>query len=295
MFIHETGYRLGEFILIEHNSVLLTWLLQCPMGTQRSGKCYVVGNIVVILPWDRHGPGFLRMEFHDHLMKLPEWHKTTFYCYASNLRQVATGRTPAIDMIEKLAFGAIKVDSSQSFEPGSFRLSRYKIITDDTNALTWQTLSPQNRIISSTCLIESGILLLSSKKEEFEEVTRRSFLSQLKLLPTWNSTSIWGYEESIRYCQDSKPEKARGTLWTPTTKNVIHDIFSQEHRREESSLERNVLNNEHIKGRWAVLLKFAILTQKAVSQGLRVGLFILKTIINYAARKLILWGKHNTE
>ena len=78
MFLHETGYRLGDFILRESSSVSLTWLLQYPMGMQRSGKCYIIDDILVIMHWDRYVPGYLRMEFHEHLMKLPTWHKTTF-------------------------------------------------------------------------------------------------------------------------------------------------------------------------------------------------------------------------
>ncbi len=171
MFLHEIGYRLNDFILIEHNSVLLTWLLQCPMGTQQSGKCCVIDNILVILPWDQHGPGFLRMEFHEHLMKLPEWYKTTFYCFASSLRQVVAGGMRKNHMIEQLAVNALTPDSAKTIEPGYFRLGRHKIIVDDNNTLAWQSIGPRNKIVCGTCFIESGVLLLDSQKEELEEVT----------------------------------------------------------------------------------------------------------------------------
>ncbi len=290
MFLHETEYRLGEFILIERSSVLLTWVLQYPMGVQRSGKCYVIGNILVILPWDRHGPGYLRMEFHDHLMKLPIWHKTTFYCFASSLRQVIVGGALTNDQVEQLAVNAINLDSSKTIEPGNFRLGRYKIIAGDNNTFTWRAIGSSNRIMCGTCFIESGILLLDSKKKELDEVTRRLFYSELKLLPPWNKTPAWGHAGSIRGCKESKHDNVfYEVTWNPrSTKSFISDripfILSQGRGRERTS-DLNTPNNERHKIEWKFLGKLGIFTLESVYNGLRIGVLLLKKLSNYVARK----------
>lgn len=78
MLINEIKYRLGEFIIIEHSRVFLTWVTHIALGDQRSGKCFIIGNILVIGPWDHEEAGYLKLEFHEHLMKLPPWNKTRY-------------------------------------------------------------------------------------------------------------------------------------------------------------------------------------------------------------------------
>ena len=99
MMIDEIKYRLGEFIIIEHRGVLLTWVTHIALGAQRSGRCFIFGNILVIGPWDREEAGYLILEFHEHLMKLPAWNKTSYYCFASSLRKVGTEQIIKIYLI----------------------------------------------------------------------------------------------------------------------------------------------------------------------------------------------------
>ena len=299
MFLHETAYRLGEFILIERSSVLLTWLLQYPMGVERSGKCYVTGNILVILPWDRHGSGYLRMEFHNLLMKLPIWHKTAFYSFASSLHQVIGGRALANDMIELLALNAINLDLSKNIEPGTFRLGRYKIKADNDNALSWQTLGLNNRVVCGECFLESGILLLGPKIQESDQVIRKSFYSELKLLPQWNKTLAWGYAETIRRCKESKHNKiSSAAAWNPQPAKSFESermsfTLSQSWEGERSP-KLNRPNNARHKIEWKCLGEFALRTIAFVYTGLRMGTLLLKKMINYVAKR---WNffKRNTE
>ena len=288
--MHETEYKLGEYILIEHSHILLTWLLQYPMGAQRSGKCYVVGNILVILPWCRHDPGYLRMEFHNYLRKLPVWHKTTFYSFASSLHQVIGGRALANDMVELLAANAINLDLSKNIEPGTFRLGRYKIKADRDNIFSWQTLGLNNRVVCGTCSFESGILLLGPKIEESDHVIRKSFYSELKLLPQWNKTLAWGYAETIRHCKELKNNKiASVTASNPgTAKSFISERMSFTHSQSwegERSPKHNRSNNVYHKIEWKSLGELALQTIAFVYNGLRIGTLFLKKMINYGAKR----------
>jgi len=288
--MHQTKYRLGEHILIEHSHILLTWLLQFPMGAQRSGKCYVVGNILVILPWCQHEPGYLRMEFHDHLRKLPVWHKTTFYSFASSLHQVIGGRASANQMIELLALNAINLDLSKNIEPGTFRLGRYKIKAESDNALSWHTLGLNNKVVCGECFLESGILLLGPGTQEAHQVIRKSFYSELKLLPQWNKTSAWGYAETIMCCKGPTRNKITSvTPWNPEPtrsfdgKNMWFSLSQS--WADESSPKLNRPNNVHHKIKWKYLVECTLQTLAFLFSGLCMGVLLLKKMISYAVKR----------
>ena len=288
--MHQTEYRLGEYILIEHSHILLTWLLQYPMGAQRSGKCYVVGNILVILPWYRHDPGYLRMEFHNYSKKLPVWHKTTFYSFASSLHQVISGRALTNDMIELLAVNAINLDFTKNTEPGTFRLGRYRIKADNDSTITWQTLGLNNRVLSGSCFLDSGILLLGPTTEESNPVIRKSFYSELKLLPEWNKTIAWGYAETIRRCRESKHHKlASVTAWNPgPAKSLNSETMPfplSQSGEDERGPKLNTFDNVRHKIEWNWLGEFALRTIAFVYSGLRMGTLYLKKMINFAAKR----------
>lgn len=288
--MHQTEYRLGEYILIEHSHILLTWLLQYPMGAQRSGKCYVVGNILVILPWYRHDPGYLRMEFHNHLRKLPVWHKTTFYSLASSLHQVTGGRALTNDMIELLAVNSINLDFKKNLDPGTFRLGRYRIKADNDSTISWQTLGLINGVISGTCFLESGILLLGPAKEESNPVIRKSFYSELKLLPEWNKTFAWGYAENIRRCWESKQNKiASVKAWnSEPAKSFKSETMSfplSQSWEDERGPKLNRPDNVRHKIEWKWLGEFALRAIASVYTGFRMGTLYLKKMINFVAKR----------
>lgn len=290
MFLREANYKLGDFILIERSHTILTWLLQHPMGAERRGWCYVVGNILVILPWHEHGPGYLRMEFHNHLRRLPIWNKTTFYCFASSLHQVISGRVLTNDMIEQLAVNAINLDSSKNIKTGIFRLGRHKIIADNDDSLSWQAIGIHNRVNCGACFLESDILLLDSKKEELNQVTRKSFYSELKLLPQWNKTSAWGCSETIRRCKDLKHDKIPSvTSWNlgpaKSLKSQRIPFTLSQSWKGERNPELYTPNNVRHKTEWKCLGELAIWAIAFVYNGLRMGVLLLKKMINHVARR----------
>jgi len=225
MFSNETAYKLGEFILVEHNRILLTWLLQSPMGMQQSGKCYAVGDILVILPCHLRDSGYLRFEYFLQLHKLPYWHKTTFYCHATSLHQVIGGRPVTTEMIEQLAVNAFDSNVSKDIESGVFRLGRHKIIVNNENELSWQTMGLNNKVKWGLCSIISGILILEIGKQELEQTRRKSFYEELRSLPLWNKTTAWAFSGAVKHCKDPKLSKiVSETEWqSKTTKSLISE------------------------------------------------------------------------
>lgn len=209
---NELKYRLGKFILTEYSSDLLMWVTNTAFGGQRSGQCLIIGNILVFLPWDRRAVGYLRLEFYINQTRLPTWNKTRNYCFALDLRQVGVAQGLAKDELEQLSHSS----SHQSVNiEGSnlYRLGRYKIIVDVNSAITWKTISELGRTIGGTCIIESGILFLCPKEDEFDEGQSRLFYSELKLLPLWNTTRAWGHQESLLICEDPKLKDSTKDIW----------------------------------------------------------------------------------
>ncbi len=47
---------------------------------QKSGKCFIEGNVLFIGPSERDEEGFLINEFLEYLSKFPRWDRTKYYC-----------------------------------------------------------------------------------------------------------------------------------------------------------------------------------------------------------------------
>lgn len=210
MMEHQMRYRLGRYILTEYSNVLLMWATNTAFGGQRTGRCFIIGNILVFMPWERKEVGYLRLEFHINQTKLPSWNKTRYYCFSSDIRQVGMPQSLAKDELEQLS--RINNPRPVNLEGScSYRLGRYKIIADRSRAtITWQTIRELGRVIGGKCMIESGILFLCPKDEEFDEGQSRLFYSELKILPEWNTTCAWGHQESLLKCE--VPELNGSTL-----------------------------------------------------------------------------------
>lgn len=201
MLRDELIYRLGHFFLVERNGITLSWVTHSPFGGQRSGRCYILGSILVLLPCDHVEPGYLKLEFHEHLRKLPQWTKTIYYCYAASLMRIGLLQRLTREEIKYIANNKISHATVNQPEPSTYRLNRYKITVHSNLAIFWQT-------IGGSCYIEPDIVLLGPQKNEAGEGRRKIFFNELKLLPLWNKTAAWGYAESLKICDEfnnSKP------------------------------------------------------------------------------------------
>ena len=77
------------------------WETHFNFGVQRSGKCYIFGNILIFGNWSHEESGYLQLEFSELLQKLPVWNRTHYYCFASELLDVSTGQSLTNDFLER--------------------------------------------------------------------------------------------------------------------------------------------------------------------------------------------------
>jgi hypothetical protein len=172
MLKDKLSYRLDHFILIERNDISFYWVTHSPFGGQRSGRCYLLDNVLVLLPCDHTEPGYLRLEFQEHLRQLPQWNKTFYYCFATSLMRIGMSQSFTHEEIRHMAYNEFSHETLSQTEPGSYRLNRYKITLYSNLSLVWQTISGSNKTIGGLCNIESDIIFLWPQKEEADEDQR---------------------------------------------------------------------------------------------------------------------------
>lgn len=303
MLMNEIKYKLGEFIIIEHSGVLLTWVTHIALGAQRSGRCFIVGNILLIGPLDREAAGFLKLEFNEHLMKLPPWDKTRYYCFASSLRKVGTEQSLESYLTEQLSIDKIGMESANITAPGTFRLDRYKINVGENSITSWQTIGELNRTIGGRCFTESGILFIGPKENELDEAqSRKNFLNELKLLPKWDKTFAWGNYGSLRICEESKPRKSYKAIWKPEYMKTYVTNNRPFLHRQESRKERNsalkVLVFDWLKTTWHRIVDWKVWGRLAgliiagTFFGFRLFMFIIEKLLFLSQRIIELFRKH---
>jgi len=213
----ENRYRLGEYVIIEHGGILLTWASHIALGTQLNGRCFILGNILIIGPQESEEAGFLKLEFSEQLMELPPWIKTTYYCFASSILKVGTEQSIMSDLIEHPYYlPKIEKETVNINRPGTFRLGRYKITANENNIIFWQTIGELNRTISGKCVIESGILFIGSEKTDSDDLqNRRDFFAGQKQLPQWEKTFAWGHFGSLIKCKEPELRKSYADIEKP--------------------------------------------------------------------------------
>ena len=96
-------YRLGEYRITDYENGRLSWERHVDFGVQRSGDGYILGDTLILGPASHEENGFLIGEFLDRLKKIPVWEKTRYYCHASELLEVATGRELTEDFLTRIS------------------------------------------------------------------------------------------------------------------------------------------------------------------------------------------------
>jgi len=303
MVTNEIKYRLGEFIIIEHSGVLLTWVTHIALGAQRSGRCFIVGNILLMGSLDREEAGFLKLEFREHLMKLPPWDKTRYYCFASSLRKVGTEQSLTSYLREQLPIDKTGIESVNITAGGTFRLDRYKITVSENRIISWETLGGSNRTISGECFTESGILFIGPKENELGEgKSRKIFLNELKKLPQWDITFAWGHYGSLRSCEESRTRKSYKAIWKPEyIKTYITDNMPLLHRQEfrkERGWEFKVSVIDSLQMTWHRIVDWKVwgrlvnLIMTGTVYGFRFLMFIIDKIVFLSQRIIERFRKH---
>jgi hypothetical protein len=303
MLINDIKYRLGDFIIIEHSGVLLTWVTHIALGAQRSGRCFILGNILLIGSLDREEAGFLKLEFHEHLMKLPPWNKTRYYCFASSLRKVGTKQSLASYLREQLPIDKIGMESVNITAPGIYRLNRYKIAVSENSIISWKTIGELNRTIGGKCFTESGILFIGPKENEIDEgQSRKIFLNELKLLPQWDKTFAWAHYGSLKIREESRKRKSDKAIWKPEyMKAYITDNMPFLHRQEfrkkrDSELKVSVIDTLKMAWHrivdWKIWGRLANLIITATIYAFRIFMFIIDKIVFLSQRIIERFRKH---
>ncbi len=185
-------YRLGEYRITDYENGRLSWERHVDFGVQRSGDGYILGDTLILGPASHEENGFLIGEFLDRLKKIPVWEKTRYYCHASELLEVATGRELTEDFLTRIPSSGKRTPTA--LKPGMFRLGRYRITLSAGHEVFWQTPGGVHRVAGGPGRIESGLLILGPQEVDEEGPKKRDFLEMLKESASvgWNPSLVPG-------------------------------------------------------------------------------------------------------
>jgi len=226
MMINESIYRLGEYRIAEDKNGLLHWETHFNFGVQRSGECYIFGNILILGAWSHEEAGYLQLEFSELLQKLPIWDKTHYYCFISELLDVSTGRSITNDFLENYKALTRSTISKplMNISPGIFRLGRYQIAVANNAEVSWQMHEGLDRVVSGRCVIESDLLLIGTQDNDEKNQSKQAFLNRLKYLPKWDKTMAWCRSSVLRPCNVEAPKTENHNFASPD--EFIMDEYS---------------------------------------------------------------------
>jgi hypothetical protein len=203
--MEKTIYQLGEYRITEYENGMLWWETHHGLGEQRSGKCFIHDDILILGVPRYQDIGFLKLEFLAKLHKLPAWNKTRYYCFASELLEVASGRTLNEDLLDRMfslaGMNAARGKPVTANGPGTFRLEKYQITVAADGQISWQADRGTNRQVGGQCIIKSGVLFIRPQEHDKGEQGKREFLTKLQELPQWDRTMIWGRTLALRACE----------------------------------------------------------------------------------------------
>jgi hypothetical protein len=237
--MQHAAYRLGEYKIIEYEHGDLWWETHIGLGSSKSGKCFINGDILFIKPSDSMGPGFLKGEFLDHLKKLPKWGKTKYYCASYKINECKSSRSkPLFGRLDGWSqHEAIPTDESTQRETHeirrksvkvnatkhiSYKLDRYKITEMNNGQLFWKSPSGLGTLKKGRCHIKGSILFLESGETEQSSLLKREFIQQLIRLPDWERTKYFCPSYTIYFsntgaiCRSLEEEKDLNG-----TKNIV--------------------------------------------------------------------------
>jgi len=93
----ERAYRLGRFKIVEKDGAF-RWEAPAGLGTEKTGRCLILGDFLILGPSEGEAPGFLKREYLDHLKKLPPWRKTRFYCQSHAVHECKGGHSITVGL-----------------------------------------------------------------------------------------------------------------------------------------------------------------------------------------------------
>jgi hypothetical protein len=215
----KTAYRLAEYKITtsEHSDSDLWWEAHIGLGSLKSGKCFINGDILFLKPTDVTEPGFLKKEFIDHLNKLPTWDKTKYYCTSYKIRpcKAGSGKSPrkgtgrglqnttstiedksAFKLIPKPAHKSIEEDIG---EPISYKLGHYEISEKNAERLFWKSCRGMAVAKAGKCHINGNILFLEPPEALLSSPGKKGTVQKSAGLPDWKKTEYYCRIYAIYY------------------------------------------------------------------------------------------------
>jgi hypothetical protein len=240
-------YRLGEYRIAEDEHGLLRWETHFNFGVQRSGKCYIFGNVLILGKWSHEESGYLQLEFSELLKKLHIWNRTQYYCFISELLDVSTGQGITNDFLENYKTLTINSISKpiMNITPGLFKLGKYRITVADNADISWQTYEGLDKIIGGHCIIESDLLLIGPQEYEEGNQKKRAFLDKLNKLPRWDKTMAWCRSTVLRPCSVEPERTENYNIANPD--EFIIDEYSFDEKSSQLHFDRSHFNNQYKK------------------------------------------------
>ena len=229
-------FRLGEYRITDFGAGLIHWEAHHDFGVQRSGRCHQLREVLVLGEFEQEKSGYLKGEFLDLLKTLPPWNRTRYFCLASQLQVVGTGKRPDKDLLAEIGHQGIHQESV-SKQAGdktteTFRLGRYRITFATDNEFFWETLGDGDKIVTGNCTLESGILLMGPQQGNKGEQNKREYIQQLRRLPQWERARVWGRHDVLQPCR--VPPKSKNPYFiqrppqTPKRRPLIKKTGSDE-------------------------------------------------------------------
>jgi len=201
----KTTYQLGEYRITEYENGILWWETHHGLGEQHSGKCFVHDDMLILGVSRHEDIGFLKLEFLDKLHKLPAWNKTRYYCFASELLDVVSGRTVNEDLLDRMlsleGMNTTVAKPVTADGPGTFRLDKYQITVAADGQISWQADGRRNKVVGGQCIIKSGVLFIRPQEHDKGERSKREFVTKLQQRPQWDRTKIWTRALALRACE----------------------------------------------------------------------------------------------
>jgi len=188
-------YRLNEYRISEFSDGRLWWDTHSGFGTQVGGPCAGYGNILVIGARCNEENGFLKLEFVGTLKRLPLWNRTRYYCFASTLLDVSSGRNISESQLQQMASLSSMTSSGSKSRiidsPGSFGLGQYQLSISADGNISWKSCGGTHQIVGGSALIESDVLFIGPGKYDGSQEYKKDFLHTLRTLPKWDRTTFW--------------------------------------------------------------------------------------------------------
>lgn len=213
----KTAYRLAEYKITESEHGDLWWEAHIDLGSLKSGKCFINGDILFLKPSDVIESGFLKNEFLDHLKKLPIWGKTKYYCTSYKMRPCKPGSgkplrkridkellntnqtiegKPALKMTPQDAHKLVK---EVTREPISYRLKHYEITQKNADRLFWKSYRGMAVAKAGRCHINGSILFLEPAETVVSSPWKRGIIKKPACLPDWDKTDYYCRIYAIYY------------------------------------------------------------------------------------------------